>query len=570
MLKKIKISQKLIGISLLSTLFLIAVGIVGLLSMNKMNINTEHIYNTNLLRLQKFYSVKSNINLGLSDMEHILNSNFKGDISSSEKDLDNLSSSNNKLFEEIEKMPFLNSKEETDYKNVKAVLSKYRESRVKILKDVDNGNYEDAITLYNSEYVGLREDVVSKINIIIEDNVQEASNTSESSKIVFKDSYKFLTSFILISAIILIASGLLMANWLRKRITRVVNFANDLADGNLTEEITISNHDELGYMSRALNIAVGNMKNLIMQLTKDMEDVRESNETLTLTMEEMSATMININEATQGISNTSLELSSSTQEVSSYTMLIDRLTEELNIKAKERELDSNEIMNRAVVIKENAEESSNKTINLFNEKESKIRKAIEDIEIVKEIDNMAEAIGQIANQTNLLSLNASIEAASAGESGKGFAVVAEEIRKLAEQSGQTAKEIKNNIVAVRAVIENFIGNTNDILMFMDKQVKPDYEKIKIMGNQYEKDAETVNIMAKEISISANEIARNVSNVNSSIIDISSKSQQSASGVEEIFASISETTLAVDQVTNQAKGTTEMAERLIEMAYKFKV
>ena len=570
MLKKIKISQKLIGISLLSTLFLIAVGIVGLLSMNKMNINTEHIYNTNLLRLQKFYSVKSNINLGLSDMEHILNSNFKGDISSSEKDLDNLSSSNNKLFEEIEKMPFLNSKEETDYKNVKAVLSKYRESRVKILKDVDNGNYEDAITLYNSEYVGLREDVVSKINIIIEDNVQEASNTSESSKIVFKDSYKFLTSFILISAIILIASGLLMANWLRKRITRVVNFANDLADGNLTEEITISNHDELGYMSRALNIAVGNMKNLIMQLTKDMEDVRESNETLTLTMEEMSATMININEATQGISNTSLELSSSTQEVSSYTMLIDKLTEELNIKAKERELDSNEIMNRAVVIKENAEESSNKTINLFNEKESKIRKAIEDIEIVKEIDNMAEAIGQIANQTNLLSLNASIEAASAGESGKGFAVVAEEIRKLAEQSGQTAKEIKNNIVAVRAVIENFIGNTNDILMFMDKQVKPDYEKIKLMGNQYEKDAETVNLMAKEISISASEIAKNVSNVNNSIIDISSKSQQSASGVEEIFASISETTSSVEQVTNQAKGTTEMAERLIEMAYKFKV
>jgi len=570
MLKKIKISQKLIGISLLSTLFLIAVGIVGLLSMNKMNINTEQIYNTNLLRLQKFYSVKSNINLGLSDMEHILNSNFKGDISSSEKDLDNLSSSNNKLFEEIEKMPFLNSKEETDYKNVKAVLSKYRESRVKILKDVDNGNYEDAITLYNSEYVGLREDVVSKINIIIEDNVQEASNTSESSKIVFKDSYKFLTSFILISAIILIASGLLMANWLRKRITRVVNFANDLADGNLTEEITISNHDELGYMSRALNIAVGNMKNLIMQLTKDMEDVRESNETLTLTMEEMSATMININEATQGISNTSLELSSSTQEVSSYTMLIDKLTEELNIKAKERELDSNEIMNRAVVIKENAEESSNKTINLFNEKESKIRKAIEDIEIVKEIDNMAEAIGQIANQTNLLSLNASIEAASAGESGKGFAVVAEEIRKLAEQSGQTAKEIKNNIVAVRAVIENFIGNTNDILMFMDKQVKPDYEKIKLMGNQYEKDAETVNLMAKEISISASEIAKNVSNVNNSIIDISSKSQQSASGVEEIFASISETTSSVEQVTNQAKGTTEMAERLIEMAYKFKV
>ena len=69
-----------------------------------------------------------------------------------------------------------------------------------------------------------------------------------------------------------------MAIWLRKRITNVVNFANGLADGDLTQEIIISNYDELGYMSRALNIAVGNMKKLILQLTKDMEDMRNPNE----------------------------------------------------------------------------------------------------------------------------------------------------------------------------------------------------------------------------------------------------------------------------------------------------
>ncbi|NRU22657.1 phosphoglycerate-specific signal transduction histidine kinase [Clostridium beijerinckii] len=77
MFKKMKISQKLIGSSVICTVFLVLVGIAGLFSMNKLNINTDKIYNNNLMRLQKLYVVKSNINLGLSDMEHIINSNFK-------------------------------------------------------------------------------------------------------------------------------------------------------------------------------------------------------------------------------------------------------------------------------------------------------------------------------------------------------------------------------------------------------------------------------------------------------------------------------------------------------------
>lgn len=570
MLKKIKISQKLIATSIISTLFLILIGMVGLSNMKKLNDNTDTIYNNDLIALQKLYSIQSNVNLGLSDMENIINSNFKSNIDNAESDLKHLTDLNNELFGEFEKIPFSSTKEEADYKNVRNVLSQYRDLRIKIINYVKEDKYNEAIKLYNAEYVKLREQLVNSINTVIEDNVTYAKNTSESSKVVFKNSFIFLASVIVIGALTLIILGSIMAIWLRKRINYVVNFANSLAEGDLTQEMKISIDDELGSMSRALNIAVANMKTLVSELVHEMKEMSFSNEALMLLMKEMSATMINIKEATGGIAETSGELSTSTQEVSTNTMVIEQLTNELNKKAEKREIDSNEIMQRALVVKEKAEQSSINAISLYDEKETKIRKVIDDIKVIREIDNMAEVIGQIAEQTNLLSLNASIEAARAGEAGRGFAVVADEVRKLAEQSSQTVIEIKKNVGQVREVIENFISNTNDILGFIENQVKPDYEMIKVIGNQYELDAKIVKQMSKEISVSASSIVRNASRVNNSILNISAATQEAASSVEEIFASITETSAAVEQVTKHAKDSSELADKLIGMGQKFKI
>ncbi|NRU22655.1 methyl-accepting chemotaxis protein [Clostridium beijerinckii] len=125
-----------------------------------------------------------------------------------------------------------------------------------------------------------------------------------------------------------------LAIWLRKRINSIVNFANGLAEGDLTEKININAYDEIGNMSKALNIAVLDVKNLIMELTNRMKNVRISNEDLTSTMEEMSATMNNIKTVTHEIADASMNLSAATQDVSSYTMEIEKLTDELSRNAE--------------------------------------------------------------------------------------------------------------------------------------------------------------------------------------------------------------------------------------------
>lgn len=287
-------------------------------------------------------------------------------------------------------------------------------------------------------------------------------------------------------------------------------------------------------------------------------------------MEEISATIINIKEAAELIAEGDGELSASSEEVSATTEEIEIHIKDLADKALEADKISAEIMERALMIRNKAEESSSSANELYEDKEIKIKKAIKDIEILEEIRVMAEAISQIAEQTNLLSLNASIEAARAGEAGKGFAVVAEEIRKLAEQSAQSVTHISRIIKDVRDAIDNLVVNTNDILAFMDNKVKPDYEMLKETGIQYQNDAEFVHKMSNEISISTNTISSSINEVNNAMTNVTELTQQSAASSEEILGSLTETSSAVEEVAKQAQSTSELAERLSSSSNKFKI
>lgn len=570
MLKKMKISQKLILISIISTVFLIVVGVVGLINMNTINRNADMIYSNNLVSLEKLYSIQSNVNKTLKDMEHILNNDFRADINNMESDINNITDENNKLYAEYEKTPPSSQKAESDYSKVKAISTQYRDVSNKIINYVKQGNYDEANKLYSSEYSTLRQQLGDSITTVIQDNATHAQNMKDSNNAVFKSSFLIQIAIIVIGALTSLFLALMMVRWLKRRINTVVKFANNLANGDLTQEMKVTAEDELGNMGKALNISTSNMRKLVSELANGMQDMSASSEELTATMEEVSATMISIRESTQGIAEGSAELGSSTEQVSSSTEEIEGLTNELADRAINMDKSSTEIMERALNIKNKAEQSSITGNKIYDEKETKIKKAIYDTKIVVEIGKMAEVIGQIAEQTNLLALNASIEAARAGEAGRGFAVVADEVRKLAEQSGEAVISIRSTVGEVRNAIKNLVVNTNDVLKFIDNQVKPDYEMLKLVGQQYEQDAEFVSQMSKEISVAVNTISQSISEVNGSIISVSSTTQQSASSSEEILASITQSTTALEEVAKQSQSTSELSEKLTEMASRFKI
>ena len=364
--------------------------------------------------------------------------------------------------------------------------------------------------------------------------------------------------------------GVYLSKCITRRLNTVVNFATKISEGDLTQQITVTENDELGDMATYLNNATLKIKELVVELTSDVQGMISSSEELSATMDIISMTMNSVKETTTQISQGTTELSSATQEVSSVLEEIGGVTGELSNKAMEGKEASEDIKQRAIATKENAEISIMSAHKIGEEKKENIKKAIEDAKIVNEISMMAEVIGQIAEQTNLLSLNASIEAARAGEAGRGFAVVADEVRKLSERSGETVIDIRKMVSQVQGAIDNLIDGSTGIMAFINETVKSDYEDFSKTGIQYQDDAEFVNEFSEDLSISSETIASSIEEVNASMQNISATCQESASSTEEILSNIDITTVAVEEVCAKAEVNAQLARKMTALTTKFKL
>lgn len=570
MLRNLKISHKISLLTTLGTILLIIVGIIGLLNMKKMDDNTNNLYDNNVMSLESLYSIQNNIAAVSADMEHLINSSFKAAVTSKENDISILSSLDDKLFKEYEKLPHPDKSEQQNYNAVKQKLADYRSARDEVLKLVDAGNYSDAYSAYSDKYSSLKDNLDNAISSVVLDDTKYAQNTVASNKTAFNSSLIFQIAVIVIGSVILSVLGILLSAWLRKRIAIVIKFANNLSNGDLTHKLPVLAKDEIGTMAIALNSASSNMKELIGEIISGMKEVGASSADLTSNIEEISASMLNIKNSSESITNSNMELTASTEEVSASAEEINKLVSILDEKASSGKDASCDIASRAAEIKKAAEKSSNEILSLYSEKETHIKHALDNINVVNEINTMTEAIVEIADQTNLLALNASIEASRAGEAGKGFAVVAEEVRNLAEETGNTVSEIRRLVGEVKNVTDDLKIHTSDILHLIDNKIKPDYEAFKNVGIHYEKDSEFMMSMSTRISDSTDSITASISEVNASITNISATTQQSASNSEEILASISETSNALEHVAKSAQVNSELAEKLTSMTSKFKI
>lgn len=360
------------------------------------------------------------------------------------------------------------------------------------------------------------------------------------------------------------------ASRMSKPIITIAASVKRVEAGDLTvEPLNVKSRDEIGQLASDFNSMTVNLRGMVQLLGENAEQVAATSEQLTASAEQTS-------KATEQIAVTMQEVASGTDEqarnvddtTSTITDMSDRLQQ---IAANSEEVSST--VDEASQIITGGNQAIGTAITQMNSISQTVNGLATSIQLLgqrsSEISKIVEVITSLAEQTNLLALNAAIEAARAGEHGRGFAVVADEVRKLAEQSAQSTKQITELITAIQ-------NDTNDAVKSMEtttSEVAAGIEVVNVAGQSFQEIWNSIHAVAnqiQEVTAATMQMNAGAAQIVHSIEGIAQAAETTASGTQNVSAAAEEQLASMEEITSSAAALSRMAEDLQDLVQRFKV
>lgn len=352
-------------------------------------------------------------------------------------------------------------------------------------------------------------------------------------------------------------------------IDSMARIAMNISKGDFTQKVQVTSNDAIGDLGNSFNKMLEKLREILgtttsitKQVVDSSRDIYQKNinskDILTQVTSSTHELATGANEITEGVSNISIAIKEIENKITAYahsTKKMNELSEQmtlLSIKGKQA------VESQGAGMQRNVEATAN------------VSKAIDQLaEKANGISQITKSISEIAEQTNLLSLNASIEAARAGEHGRGFAVVAQEVRKLAEESTTSTKEVftlvKSIDIGIKEALHN-IGMNEEIVQQQTKLIAETEKIFAEFVSSIQFITEQIYGFAKE----SDSMLESAQTISSTMESISAITEESAAGTEEVSAAMNEQISAVDIMVKQSEHMTSIVTELQKTIQVFKI
>ncbi|MEG0385342.1 MAG: methyl-accepting chemotaxis protein [Solibacillus sp.] len=478
----------------------------------------------------------------------------------------------NTLNEEILSLKeMIKSQTMTDYlKEMDTFNNQYNTSTISLLEAIKVGDTRLANEYVNTSLKAAHEGILGISDEILAYQEGELVEIKDEIELYINNSKITAWFFLFVSILISIAAVIYIRLKIVAPLKLVVIEANVIASGDLSKsDIRTKSKDEIGQLGQSFNLMKNNLASLIKNVQLNTGQLSASAHELSASTEEMAAASDDVTmrinqtyDSSQAAAQASQESAHAMEETAVGVQRIAEATQVLHASSIEA---SNTADQGGAIIEEAKKqmETINETTNSVNALVQKLAQQTE------EINSISKVITDITDQTNLLALNAAIEAARAGEHGKGFAVVADEVRKLAEESKNSANSIVNLTLEIKSDTENVERAVSESLI----SVKDGVQIITEAGHSFTTIEQAVNQMTtqiQEISATSEQLSASAEEVTASVAEIANGSGNSSRNLEMIVAATEEQSATIQQVNGVAVTLSESAHHLQNEIQQFKV